>query len=149
MYVLIKNGKVSAYPYSVGQLRTDNPQTSFPKNPSIDVLATWGVYPVQQTSEPPVDHTKNVIESTPVQQGGEWVQAWNVTDATAEEIAQRTEDQANNVRAERNQKLSECDWTQLPDAPVSQSDWATYRQNLRNITAQTGFPWSVVWPTQP
>ena len=77
------------------------------------------------------------------------MQVWDVTDATAEEIAQRTNDQANNIRAERNQRLSACDWTQLPDAPVDVQAWAAYRQELRNVPDQSGFPWSVTWPEQP
>ena len=53
------------------------------------------------------------------------------------------------VRAERNAKLAETDWTQLVDSPVDHAAWAAYRQALRDITAQAGFPWTVEWPTQP
>lgn len=54
------------------------------------------------------------------------------------------------VRAQRNAKLFESDWTQLDDSPgQNKLAWATYRQALRDITAQEGFPWSVDWPTQP
>ncbi|NBW22705.1 MAG: hypothetical protein EBR82_83650, partial [Caulobacteraceae bacterium] len=49
------------------------------------------------------------------------------------------------VRYDRNSRLSDCDWTQLPDAPVDAQTWATYRQELRDITAQSGFPWDVQW----
>jgi hypothetical protein len=146
MYILTTP---QTYPYSVSQLMRDNPQTSFPKNPSDEVLAQWNVFPVKPTAYPQVDHTKNVTEGTPVQQGGEWVQVWDVTDATAEEIAQRTDDQATDVRRQRNRKLADCDWTQLPDAPVDTQAWAAYRQELRNVPDQVGFPWSVTWPEQP
>ena len=53
------------------------------------------------------------------------------------------------VRAERNALLSASDWTQVADAPVDKAAWATYRQALRDITAQAGFPHSVTWPTKP
>lgn len=53
------------------------------------------------------------------------------------------------IREERNAKLAQCDWTQLADAPVNNLAWANYRQQLRDITTQTGFPWEVTWPTQP
>jgi len=56
---------------------------------------------------------------------------------------------ADIVRSKRNDKLSASDWTQVADAPVDQTAWATYRQALRDITAQDGFPHSVVWPTKP
>jgi hypothetical protein len=67
--------------------------------------------------------------------------------------AQKDAEQAKNVRATRDAKLAECDWTQvadaLLDAPVDKAVWATYRQALRDITTQTGFPWTVEWPDAP
>jgi len=56
---------------------------------------------------------------------------------------------AAEVRTERNSKLAATDWTQVADAPVDQAAWATYRQALRDITAQADFPWTITWPTQP
>jgi hypothetical protein len=53
------------------------------------------------------------------------------------------------VRAERNKKLVESDWTQVADAPVNKEAWATYRQALRDVTAQETFPWDITWPTKP
>lgn len=53
------------------------------------------------------------------------------------------------VRAKRSRLLSSSDWTQVADAPVDQTSWATYRQELRDITSQAGFPTDVVWPTEP
>jgi len=58
-------------------------------------------------------------------------------------------EQAAQVRAERNSKLAASDWTQVADAPVDQSAWAWYRQSLRDITSQVGFPWAIEWPEQP
>jgi len=56
---------------------------------------------------------------------------------------------AAEVRASRTDKLKDSDWTQVADAPVDKAAWATYRQELRDISAQTGFPWTIEWPTQP
>lgn len=59
---------------------------------------------------------------------------------------------ASDIRAERNQKLSDCDWTQLDDTPLTNAkklEWATYRQALRDVSAQEGFPWDVTWPDAP
>jgi hypothetical protein len=58
-------------------------------------------------------------------------------------------EQAKSVRASRDEKLKDCDWTQVADAPVDKAVWATYRQALRDVTAQTGFPWTVEWPVAP
>jgi hypothetical protein len=63
--------------------------------------------------------------------------------------AQKDAEQATSVRATRDAKLAECDWTQVADAPVDKAVWATYRQALRDITAQEGFPWTVTYPDAP
>jgi len=72
----------------------------------------------------------------------------NVRNETPEEAAaaRPTADQAwANVRAQRNKLLAECDWTQLPDAPVDAAVWAVYRQALRDITTQAN-PFKLSWP---
>ena len=56
---------------------------------------------------------------------------------------------AVDARTERDTKLTESDWTQVVDAPVDQAAWATYRQALRDIPEQSGFPNEVNWPTEP
>ena len=56
--------------------------------------------------------------------------------------------QAAQVRAERNGKIAACDWRVLPD--VLNSDvWKVYRQALRDVPGQPGFPENVVWPVEP
>ena len=54
-----------------------------------------------------------------------------------------------SIRNTRNQLLKESDWTQISDATVNKEVWLTYRQALRDITTQEGFPFTVTWPTQP
>lgn len=71
-----------------------------------------------------------------------------MVDMTETEITERTNIKAVDIRAERNRLLVESDWTQVLDAPVNQAEWATYRQALRDVTAQPGFPLNVEWPTQ-
>ena len=63
--------------------------------------------------------------------------------------AQKDAEQAKAVRADRNKRLADCDWTQVADAPVDKAAWAAHRQALRDVTAQEGFPWNVQWPEQP
>ncbi|MFN7318394.1 MAG: tail fiber assembly protein [bacterium] len=65
------------------------------------------------------------------------------------EQPERDAQQAAAVRAERNSRLVKCDWTQLPDAPVDHQPWLAYRQQLRDVTSQPGFPWTIEWPPQP
>ena len=80
---------------------------------------------------------------------------------TAEEEAQRDAEEAawdagandrkaSEVRAERSVKLVATDWTQGADTPQATKDkYAPYRQALRDVPAQSGFPNTVVWPMQP
>lgn len=63
--------------------------------------------------------------------------------------AQKDAEQAKAVRADRNKRLADSDWTQVADAPVDKAAWAAHRQALRDVTAQEGFPWNVQWPEQP
>ena len=57
---------------------------------------------------------------------------------------------AAEVRAERNAKLAATDWTQGADTPQATKDkYAPYRQALRDVTAQAGFPWTITWPDAP
>jgi len=56
---------------------------------------------------------------------------------------------ATAARSQRDRLLAESDWTQVPDAPVDQQAWAEYRQALRDVPDQTGFPTHIDWPTKP
>ena len=150
MYVLAPNQIVETFPYSIGDLRRDNRNTSFPRNPSDAMLADWNVFPVIEQEPPSFNSaTQNLNQVNPILVDGEWLQAWEVTDSSAEEIAERTEAKAAEVRADRNQRLAACDWTQLPDSPADHEAWAVYRQALRDLTAQAGFPWDINWPEEP
>jgi hypothetical protein len=66
---------------------------------------------------------------------------------TDEEVAAAL---AQEVRAERTRLLTASDWTQLPDMPeATRTVWAEYRQALRDIPQQEGFPHNVTWPSKP
>lgn len=59
---------------------------------------------------------------------------------------------ARNLRIDRASALSQCDWTQMPDAPLTSEQkqaWLEYRQALRDLPTQAGFPWDISWPTKP
>jgi hypothetical protein len=56
---------------------------------------------------------------------------------------------AEAARIKRNGLLAASDWTQLADAPVDQAAWAEYRQALRDVPSQAGFPATIDWPVAP
>jgi hypothetical protein len=73
------------------------------------------------------------------------------TTATEHEVAYKASkdtEQAKSVRTTRDEKLSETDWRFRSDMTPSQA-WKDYCQELRDVPTQTGFPWTIVWPTQP
>ena len=126
-----------------------------------EVMEAIGVDPVlegpQATTTPPYQYSQR---SGVEQIDGQWFTKYIVgpvfvdgeTTAAEQETAykaQKDTEQAKSVRDSRNTKLTECDWTQVADAPVDKAAWATYRQALRDVTTQSGFPWEITWPTQP
>lgn len=55
-----------------------------------------------------------------------------------------------NARFKRTNLLKLTDWTQLPDvADTIRQAWGTYRQALRDVSDQSGFPQTIVWPEPP
>lgn len=80
---------------------------------------------------------------------GQWFTKYSVVDINQEAITAKDAEQAKLIRQQRIEKLKESDWTQVEDAPVDKALWAIYRQSLRDITNQEGFPWDIAWPTQP
>ena len=67
----------------------------------------------------------------------------------AEYKARKDAEQAANVRSQRTEKLKDCDWTQIADSTADKTAWATYRQALRDVPLQAGFPWTITWPDAP
>jgi len=81
--------------------------------------------------------------------GGAWHTKYSVADMDADAIAAKDAEQAKAMREQRNTKLSDSDWTQLADSTADKTAWATYRQALRDISAQSSFPWDITWPDAP
>ena len=148
MYAKLNNGQVEKYPYTIGQLRKDHRNVSFPKVMSDEVLAQFNMVRVTPTERPADDHTKN-FTVTAAHVGGAWIEKWVSTSATQDEITERTSNKAAQVRAERDALLAATDYTQLADAPGDATAWATYREALRNLPTRSGFPWTMTWPTKP
>lgn len=150
MYLKLNNGVIEKYPYTIGDLRKDNPNTSFPKDIPPGTLQEFNVFPVVATERPQVSYTQDVTEVDPVFYDGVWTQTWSVTEADEATINLRIEQEAEAVRSSRNERLSACDWTQGKDIDDAVSSaWATYRQELRDIPEQPGFPFAVNWPVPP
>jgi hypothetical protein len=146
-YILTKPGEEPVYPYTLTDLVRANPNVSWPRDMTGFDASDWHCYPVQDTT-PPEAIGMVAQRIAPELVDGVWHERWELVEPTPEQV----EAQANAMRYERNEKLAASDWTQVDDAPLTNTQkaaWATYRQALRDITSQPGFPYSVNWPTQP
>lgn len=147
MYLRIVNN-ITTYPYSLDQLRKDNPRASFPSEMTESVMNEYDIFEVRQTPKPN-DYTKNISEGTPILIEGVYYQNWEQTNASESEINSRIEIKWEEIRQIRNELLQECDWTQLSDIPTEiKTAWQSYRQLLRDVTTQTN-PFDIVWPVKP
>jgi len=122
------------------------PDTSFPANgPSTEWIKAESYYII--TAWKPYDHAaEKLIPANPHLYDGMCCIV-EVAALTEEELQSRVDSQWQAVRNQRNQLLKDSDWTQLADTPVDKTSWATYRQELRDITAQPD-PFNITWPTQ-
>ena len=144
-YALIQGTEIAEYPLTEVDIKRRFPNTSF----TIPFVSPDNFVAVAATPRPQTDHTQDAVEADPAFVDGQWVQRWTVVNALPEQIAARTAAKTQEVRVERNRLLGESDWTQLPDSPADHEVWGAYRQELRDVTDQEGFPWEVVWPETP
>ena len=94
----------------------------------------------------------DVVVATP--SGGERVVLSNeekqrIVDQRNAAIANKPTEFLERLRVVRNELLAECDWTQVSDATANAEAWATYRQELRDLPANTSDPQNPTWPTKP
>lgn len=132
---------VLRYPYTFGNIRMDFPNVSFPADVNDESINHLYVYRVQQTERPAYDDTVNTLVDSVELVNEKWVQKWIVENVN-EELA------ILNVRRKRDRLLSETDWMALFDNVLTE-EWAAYRQTLREVPQQIGFPFEVVWPVKP
>ena len=114
-----------------------------------EVMEAIGVDPVLEGPQAQPTRYQTAFQNGVEQIDGQWFTKYSVIDLDDEEKAFKDGEQAESVRDERNDKLKDSDWTQVADAPVDKAVWATYRQALRDVTQQAGFPWTIDWPTNP
>jgi hypothetical protein len=151
MYLKV-SGSTITYPYSVQNLKNENPSISFPTIITDSLLESFNIYKVEvKSSGYDNDDSKDVTEVTPTLSGSIYIQTYTISDADTETINKRREIKWSEVRSGRDSLLSESDWTQFNDSPISGStltDWQTYRQSLRDITNQSD-PYDITWPNIP
>lgn len=149
-----------------GEVRRMHSNTSLPKVWDANVCTALGIDPVLAAPKPETTgYTQAVRNGATQDANGNWVQAWAVvdmfTDYTDDEGVTHTKaeqeaeyqarldaEAADGVRTSRDAKLAETDWMALTDVTMP-TEIAVYRQTLRDITDQDGFPHTITWPTKP
>ena len=155
---------------TISQFKAEHPNTSFPKQITTDVLDSYGYDAVLNGAQATVTAPYGVSTRDGVEEiDGQWFTKFvagpiftdttddegNVTSAADNEAAYRAKVDAEagaSVRATRDQKLTASDWTQMADSPLAsdkKTDWATYRQSLRDLPTASGFPHTMTCPTEP
>jgi hypothetical protein len=152
MFVKVVNGQIDQYPYTVGDLRRDNPNTSFPKQIPEAAMASYGMFPVGYEAAPDYDPMTHRLQhsSQPVQVDGKWLLTKTVVALTPEQVADRDAAKGAEVRKQRDKLIADSDWMALSDNTLT-ADWATYRQALRDVTNHVNFPYltDADWPVEP
>jgi hypothetical protein len=99
MYLRIKDGGIIEYPFPLGRLRNENPNTSFPREMAAEMLAEYGIYPVASSEQPETTLTQYPVEQTPELVNGVWTQVWAMADFSPEEVARRQQKEADAAHA--------------------------------------------------
>lgn len=158
MHIILKDGNPEIYP--IHKIREDFPNVSFPSILSEELLAKYNIFPVVPTTCPSYDEEtqKPVQADTPTLVDGKWIRAWSIVDKTAEELAQFYANKAVEIRSARDILLAQSDWVTVKAVEENAKDglgiqipmvWLDYRQALRDLPLQDGFPQTVNWPTSP
>ena len=150
---------------TISQFKASYPNTSFPQVITADILDGYGYDPVLNGAQATVTAPYEVSTRDGVEQiDGQWFTKFVAgpifadieggETAAEQEAAYRAkvdETAAVNMRAMRNQKLVDTDWTQLADSSANATAWGTYRQALRDLPTSSGDDWphNVTWPTEP
>jgi len=132
-----------------GEFRASHPNTSFPPQLTAELLDSMGADVVFEGPQAQPTRYQTAFRNGVEQVNGKWYTKYSVAEMDQETKDALDAKQAALIRSERTQKLAESDWTQVADAPVNKETWAVYRQSLRDVTTQTGFPWEVIWPAKP
>ena len=155
---------------TVSQFKATQPNTSFPKQITVEILDSYGYDPVLNGAQATVTAPYGVSTRSGVEEvKGQWFTKFiagpvftdttdaegKVTTAADNEAAYKAgvdAQAATSARSQRDKLIAETDWTQLADSQLSDSvkaSWVTYRQELRDLPTASGFPHTMTWPKEP
>lgn len=144
MIAIVQNNEIAM----TGTLQSLFPDISFPKTgPNEEWKAENGVVDLLMSRD--FDESTQHLESVDAYLDGGVAYTVRVVTNSDEYNNQLVDNKWLEVRSLRDEYLSSSDWTQLPDVSnVDKTAWATYRQQLRDITTQAD-PFNITWPSTP
>jgi hypothetical protein len=171
MYAKVSGTTVLQFPYTIGELRKDHPNVSFPKSINSATLARYGVVGVVQGPQPTEVGTYQKVTRNSQPDYDSDTGVWMINYTVSDMFADTTDDEGNvttkaeheaayqatldeqaatRVRAERDRLIAETDWWASSDLTMTDEQTA-YRQALRDITSHANFPYleEADWPTKP
>lgn len=145
-FIKINEGVPQGSPISLNEIKNIFPQAN-----TVDDVIGYAEFVF--VSQPETQRFFRAVETTPtLNEDGKVYQTWSIEEFTDQEKTELTDLTSRGKRLIRQGLLLHSDWSQLPDNPLSDEQklaYKTYRQQLRDLTNQPGFPWDVTWPTPP
>jgi hypothetical protein len=152
LFAKLKNdGSIEGKLYTRSQLENILSNVSLPKTLSNDILLPLGYVGIHAPNSENLEQTNDLEYGVKVIKyvDGRFERKLILLPVSEDRKASRIKNKADRVRQKRNKLLVDTDWTQLSDTVVNKELWASYRQALRDISAQDGFPWTITWPIAP
>ena len=148
MYRIRATGQV----VTQGEVRGLYANTSFPKTWSPELVEELGLDVVFESPTPTTTVYQTAFKDGVEQVAGKWVWKWSISEMDDDAKAAKDAEVAKGVRATRDRLIAETDWIVIKNLELNQNVpgvWEVYRQNLRDVPAQAGFPHNVTWPAKP
>lgn len=155
---MLINLSTQRYPVPEYEVLSQHPDKSFPQDLSKVDWESLGYAYVYLTRPPVVENslTHGLREVPPTKQDGKYQQTWEVYELPPDTVQANKQKEADTlsakIKSRRASLLASTDWTQIPGSPLTdpkKQQWAEYRQALRDLPTQEGFPYVVTWPEQP
>jgi hypothetical protein len=149
------NGQPDGFPMTYSNFRLIHPQTSFPDLPDNSFLVDFGYKVFKHTNQPPVPQFETIADGPIVWSANleAYTNTYVLTPFTPAQMERARQIQLGALVVEKNTRLLQCDWTQLPDVtltPEEVSAWRVYRQQLRDYMNGVTDPFNPpAWPVPP
>jgi len=149
------DGHADGFPLTYSNFRLIHPQTSFPDLPDNSFLVDFGYKVFKHTNQPPVPRFETIADGPIVWSADldAYTNTYVLTPYTPEQMELARQIQRGALDTEKNTRLFQCDWTQLPDVTLTPSEvsaWRVYRQQLRDYMGGVTDPFNPpAWPVPP